>query len=102
LPVEVAGDVALEASLDLAVGLSFGPSPFGVGAGGWVVVQACEDDDVDRSVELAVTATVDPMSGGEPGRRGNGGDTSEAGERGFAATATGVRPRVSDLQTSPT
>jgi hypothetical protein len=33
--VELAGDVADQAASDFAVGLALGPSPVGVGAGGW-------------------------------------------------------------------
>jgi len=40
LPVELAGEVALEGSLALAVGLAFGSAPFGVGAGGRVVAES--------------------------------------------------------------
>ena len=56
LAVELAGDVALETPLDLAVGLAVGTSAFDVGLGGGVVSQAGQHDDVQRAVELAVTA----------------------------------------------
>ena len=40
LLVELAGDVALEAAFDLAVGFAVGSSPVGVGAGGGVVAES--------------------------------------------------------------
>lgn len=64
---ELARDVALEAALDLSVGLAFGSSPVGVGAGGGVLMQPGEDHDVERPVELAVPAAVEAVASGEPG-----------------------------------
>jgi len=58
---EVVGDVALEAALDLAVGLAFGSSLLGVSASGGVVAKPGEHDDVEGSVELAVTAAGQSM-----------------------------------------
>ncbi len=52
---ELAGDVALQASGDLTVGFSFGSPAFGVGAGSGIGAESAKHDDVDRSVELAVT-----------------------------------------------
>jgi hypothetical protein len=44
--VELAGDVADQAASDLAVGLALGAASFGVGAGGWVIAQPGQDDQV--------------------------------------------------------
>jgi len=46
LSVELAGDVALEAAADLAVGLAFVAAAFGVGVGSRVVAESVQDDDV--------------------------------------------------------
>jgi hypothetical protein len=51
--VELAGDVADQAASDLAVGLALGAASFGVGAGGWVIAQPGQDDQVQGLVELA-------------------------------------------------
>ena len=80
---------------DLAVGLGVaevGASPFDVGAGGGVVVDALHGDDVDGPVELPVAAAVEPVSGGEPGAGGDRGDAGEVGEGGLVAAAAGVGP----------
>lgn len=63
LAVEPAGDVALQAALDLSVGLALGASSFGVAAGGGV--EAVDDDDVQGAVELAITAAVEPVAQGQ-------------------------------------
>ena len=47
---ELAGDVALQASGDLAVGLAFAASTFGVGARGGIGAESSDDDlEVPRS-----------------------------------------------------
>ena len=56
---EPAGDVALEAALDFARRLAFGRAPGRVDAGGGVVLQAREDDRVQRAVEVAVAGAVE-------------------------------------------
>ena len=63
---ELAGDVSLEASGDLAVGLALAPSTFGVGAGGGVGAESGDDDDVEGPVELAVAGSVESVAGGQP------------------------------------
>jgi hypothetical protein len=68
--VELAGDVADQAAFDLAVGLALGAASLRVGAGGWVISQPGQDDDVERLVELTVparlrrTRTVWPLEAG--------------------------------------
>jgi len=54
LSEELAGDVALQASGDLAVGFAFASSALSVGAGGGVGAESGEYDHVDCSVELTV------------------------------------------------
>jgi hypothetical protein len=65
---EVAGDVALEAAFDFARRLAFGRAPGRVGACGGVVLQAGEDDGVQRAVEVAVAGAVEPVADGLAGR----------------------------------
>jgi hypothetical protein len=64
LPVELAGDVADQAASDLAVGLALGASPLGISAGGWVVAQPGQDNDVQGLVEVAVAGAVEPDANG--------------------------------------
>ena len=47
-PPDLAGDVALDAAGDLAVGLAFGSSPSPVGDGVGVAARAGYGDDVER------------------------------------------------------
>jgi hypothetical protein len=55
---ELAGDVALQASGDRAVGLAFAASTFGVGACGGIGAESSDDDHVDCPVELTITGPV--------------------------------------------
>jgi hypothetical protein len=55
-------DVALQAASDLSVGAAFGPASFGVVACGLVVALAGEGNDVERVVELSVSAAVEAVS----------------------------------------
>jgi hypothetical protein len=48
--VELAGDVGDQAAADLAVGPALSPAPPGVGAGGRVVAQPGQDNDVQASI----------------------------------------------------
>ena len=52
---EGAGDVAFEAAADFAGCEPFSAASFDVGACAWVEAHACADDDVDGTVELAVS-----------------------------------------------
>src|SRR5580693_8072395 len=62
--VDLAGDVALEAAHDLALGFAFGGAALDVGAGALAVAQAADGDEVKRSVGLAVAAVVEAVAGG--------------------------------------
>src|SRR5215218_634505 len=66
--VELAGDVADQAASDLAVGLALSPSPLGIGAGGRVIAQPGQDDQVQGLVEVAIARAVesnpDPLARG--------------------------------------
>ena len=66
LAVELTGDVALEATSDLAVGLAFGARPFGVDAGTRVALEPGHHDGVYGAVELAVTEPREPVAAGLP------------------------------------
>jgi hypothetical protein len=60
--VEVAGEVALEATGRLAAALSFAYSAFDVVDGRLVDSAAGEDDLVEGAVELSVAAAVEPVA----------------------------------------
>jgi hypothetical protein len=57
-PVELAGDVALEASPDLAVTLAFLDPPLHVGPRGRVMAKPAHDDGVKRPVQLAIAIAI--------------------------------------------
>jgi len=61
--VDLPGDVAFQASRDLAFGLAFGQEPFQVGAGVRVGSQPGQYDRVDRPVESSIAATTEPVPG---------------------------------------
>ena len=63
---EVAGEVALEAADGFAAGHAFCLATLEVGDGGCVALPAAEDDGVQRAVELAITAAVEPEAPREP------------------------------------
>ena len=56
-----AGDVALDAAPDFAVGLSFGAPFAAIVACGLVVVGSGDRDDVEGVVELSVAAAVEAV-----------------------------------------
>src|SRR5690242_16738822 len=74
LPVELAGDVALEAAADFAWGLSFCSASFDVGAGAGAAAGSGQRDGVDGAVQGSVAAAVEPMPHGPAatGRKGAG------------------------------
>src|SRR5215216_6489718 len=59
--MEAAGEVPLEAAERSLVGLAFGFLALEVGLGGRVVAGASDRDDVERVVELAIAAAVEPV-----------------------------------------
>jgi hypothetical protein len=63
-PVELAADVTLEDADGLASGAAFGGAAGEVGAGAWVVTESGQGDGVERSVEAAVAAAVEPVTPG--------------------------------------
>jgi len=64
LPVEFAGDVALEAAADFPCRLSLGGAPGDVGAGAGAAADPGHCDGVDGAVEGAVAAAVEPVPDG--------------------------------------
>src|SRR5450759_4310716 len=58
--VKTSGEVAFEAAQRGFLGFAFGLFAREVGLGGWVVAGAGDRDRVERSVELAVPAAVEP------------------------------------------
>ena len=65
--VEVAREVALEGSQRSLLGLALGLFASEVLLGGGVALRAGDRDDVQRVVELSVSAAVQPMLGALPG-----------------------------------
>ena len=61
---DFASDVAFEASHDLIFGFSFGETPCHVVAGGLVATHVHDQDDVQGSVGVAVTAAVESVPDG--------------------------------------
>src|SRR5665647_556321 len=61
--VDLAGEVALEASTDLAEGAAFSGSALNVGAGGRVHAHAGDDGHVERAVEPRSTDDCGVLSG---------------------------------------
>jgi hypothetical protein len=94
----MAGDVAFEAAFDLAWCLAFGGFLGGVGAGGWIVLETCEDDRVQGAVELAFTAAVEAIAHGLAGGRGDWCGAAEHRERAIVAEPAGVRPGAEQLR----
>jgi len=62
-PVDLAGDVALQAAHDLPVGLALGASPGRVSLSGGVAGEADHDDAPQGVVGLSVAAPVEPVAG---------------------------------------
>ena len=86
--VDLAGDVALQAADDLAFAQSFGGAALDVVAGGLVVPDADDGDDVERAVGGTVTAAAEPVTAGGSSAAGRlWCDTAEFGEGCFAVDA---------------
>ena len=79
--VGLAGDVALEAAHDFGLRLAFGGAAFRVGAGALAVAQTADDDQVQRSVRLAIAAVVEAVAGALAGGGGDRARAAESGER---------------------
>ena len=67
VPVDLAGDVALEDAHDLGFGASFEDASFDVGAGARFGAHAGKHDAPQGVVGLPVAATVQPMADGLAG-----------------------------------
>src|SRR6266567_2641479 len=83
--VEAAGEVALEAAVCFASGLAFLEASFDVGDRGGVCAFACDEDHVQRAVEFAVAASVEPVADRLPGGSGYRCGAGEPCEGGFGA-----------------
>jgi hypothetical protein len=59
-PVKLAGDIALDAPADLAVGFALGAAACDVGDGGGIAAHTGAGDDVDGLVQCPVAAPVEP------------------------------------------
>jgi hypothetical protein len=88
--VELAGDVALEATLDLVWGLALGGTAVDVGAGSGAVARPGEHDHVDGAVECAVAAAVEAVPDGVAAAGRDRVGATERGECGFVAASAGV------------
>ena len=86
-PVEAAGEVALEAAVCLAARLALLQTPFDVRDRRRMEAFPRDQDHVERAVEFAVAATVEPVADGLPGRGRDRGGAGEACEGGFRSDA---------------
>jgi hypothetical protein len=80
----VAGEVALEAADGFAVGLAFGAFAGDVVLGLGVAAQPRDGDAVDRRVDLAVAAAVEPVPAGLARADRDRGDAGGPGELGVS------------------
>jgi hypothetical protein len=88
--VEVAGEVAFEAAVCFASGLAFGEAAFDVGDRRWMEAFTRDQDQVERAVEFAVAASVEPVADGLAGGGRDRGGAGEACEGGFRSDAAWV------------
>jgi len=93
-----AGEVTLQASLDLSWRLALGGAAGDVGACWGVVGHARQDDGVQSPVELPVTTTVEAVADDLARRRLNRGGPAEHGESGLRTEPTRVRPGSQQLR----
>ena len=70
--IDLACDVALEATHDFEFGLPLGGAAFGVGASALAVAHAADGDEVQSAVGLAVAAVVEAMARSLPEEAGMG------------------------------
>jgi len=64
LPVELAGDIALDAAADFPAGLSLGGAPGNVGPRARATAHPDQRDGMDGPVEGPVPAAVEPVPDG--------------------------------------
>ena len=64
MSVDLAGEVSLETAADLSQSSSFCGSSLDVGPGLWVHAHAGDDGHVQRPVQAAVAATIEPVADG--------------------------------------
>src|SRR6266496_4298117 len=95
-PVEISGEVALEAAGGLAAAFPFLDSALDVVDGRSVCSASGNDDLVECSVELSVAAAVEAVDRLAGGCRDRG-DAGEPGECGLAHHAVAVGPGQHDL-----
>lgn len=89
--VDLADDVALEASNSPSFRESFGGAAFDVGQYRLVALHPDDDGAIDRGVELAVASVVDAVASAGLARPGwDGADAGKSGEGGLGADAFGV------------
>jgi hypothetical protein len=88
--VEFAGDVALEAASDLAGGLALGGAASDVGAGPGTATHSDHGDGVDRAVECAIAAAVEPVAYGSAAAGLQRAGAGQGGERGIVSAASGM------------
>jgi hypothetical protein len=88
--VDLAGDVAFQASDDLGFGESFLGSALGVDAASWVVAEAVEHDDVEGVVGVAVAASVESVSVDTAAAGRDRRDTAQMAELGLGGDPVGV------------
>jgi hypothetical protein len=63
----LAGEVAFEATTNLAVCLPVGSAFVEVGTSTWIVAPALYTNDVERGIEAAVSSSVETVASDEPG-----------------------------------
>ena len=83
----MAGEVSFEAADGFSFGLALSGFAVEVDAGGGVGSCSGEGDDVDGSVELAVTAAVQSVAAGVAGAGGDRCSSGVPSERGLAGEA---------------
>jgi hypothetical protein len=83
--VDLAGDVAFQASDDFGLGQSFLGAALGVGAAAGVVAEPVEHDDVEGVVGLAVAASVESVAVGTAAAGRDRRSTAQVGELGNMA-----------------
>src|SRR6266571_5223152 len=89
-PVEVSGEVTLEAAGGLAAAFPFLDSTLDVVDGRSVCSASGNDDLVEGSVELSIVAAVEPVADRLAGRSRDRGGAGEPGECGLADDAAAV------------